>query len=193
MTTPWHGNAVHIINTVWSWWRHQMETFSTLLAICAGNSPVPGEFPDKSQWRGALVFSLICVWINGWVNNGEAGDLRLYRAHYDVTVMWKPPVTMGQQCVNTDVPLLRQNEVLEFVWNVSRTGYVMLILMLCLSCDWKISWSYNRGSGNWDALHFVLWASEQGWGNMNGIRMTSIWYWQKPERNGEYQGNMACM
>ena len=29
----------------WSWWRHQMETFSALLAICAGNSPVPGEFP----------------------------------------------------------------------------------------------------------------------------------------------------
>ena len=28
-----------------SWWRHQMETFSALLAICAGNSPVPGEFP----------------------------------------------------------------------------------------------------------------------------------------------------
>ena len=30
-----------------SWWRHQMETFSTLLAICAGNSPVPGEFPAQ--------------------------------------------------------------------------------------------------------------------------------------------------
>ena len=31
----------------WSWWRHQMETFSALLAICAGNSPVPGEFPTQ--------------------------------------------------------------------------------------------------------------------------------------------------
>ena len=41
----------------------------------------------KGQWRGALMFSLICVWINGWVNNREAGDLRRYRAHYDVTVM----------------------------------------------------------------------------------------------------------
>ena len=30
---------------------------------------------------------LICVWINGWVNNREAGDLIRYRAHYDVTVM----------------------------------------------------------------------------------------------------------
>ena len=33
------------------------------------------------------MYSLIWVWINGWVNNREAGDLRRYRAHYDVTVM----------------------------------------------------------------------------------------------------------
>ena len=33
------------------------------------------------------MFSLICVWINGWVNNREAGDLRRYRDHYDVPVM----------------------------------------------------------------------------------------------------------
>ena len=33
----------------------------------------------KGRWRGALMFSLICVWINGWVNNGEAGDLRRNR------------------------------------------------------------------------------------------------------------------
>ena len=30
-----------------SWWRHQMETFSALLVLCAGNSPVPGEFPSQ--------------------------------------------------------------------------------------------------------------------------------------------------
>ena len=30
-----------------TWWRHQMETFSALLATCAGNSPVPGEFPTQ--------------------------------------------------------------------------------------------------------------------------------------------------
>ena len=33
------------------------------------------------------MFSLICVWINGWVNNREAGDLRRHRGHYDVNVM----------------------------------------------------------------------------------------------------------
>ena len=46
-----------------------METFSTLLAL----------------W--ALMFSLICAWTNSWVNNRDAGDLRRYCAHYDVTVI----------------------------------------------------------------------------------------------------------
>ena len=73
-----------LLHTI-SWWRHQMETCSALLALCVGNSPIIGEFPSQSQWRGALMFSLICAWINGWVNNRKAGDLR--RAHYDVTVM----------------------------------------------------------------------------------------------------------
>ena len=41
----------------------------------------------KGQWRGALMFSLICVWLNDWVNYREAGDLRRYRTHYDVIVM----------------------------------------------------------------------------------------------------------
>ena len=35
------------IHNLYTWWRHQMETFSALLAICAGNSPVPGEFPTQ--------------------------------------------------------------------------------------------------------------------------------------------------
>ena len=47
----------------------------------------PVNSPHKGQWRGALMFSLIYVWINGWVNNNEAGDLMRYRAHYDVIVM----------------------------------------------------------------------------------------------------------
>ena len=55
--------------------------------LCAGNSPVPVNSPHKGQWRGTLMFSLICVWINGWVNNREAGDLRRNRGHYDVIVM----------------------------------------------------------------------------------------------------------
>ena len=47
----------------------------------------PVNFPHKGQWRGGLMFSFICAWINAWVNNREAGDLRRHCAHYDVTVM----------------------------------------------------------------------------------------------------------
>ena len=47
----------------------------------------PVNFPHKGQWPRALMFSLICVWINGWVNSHEAGYLRCYGVHYDITVM----------------------------------------------------------------------------------------------------------
>ena len=45
-----------------------------------------GEFTGN-RWRGALMSSLICAWIDGLVNDGEAGYLRRHRAHYDITVM----------------------------------------------------------------------------------------------------------
>ena len=47
-----------------TWWRHQMETFSALLAICAGNSPVPGEFPaQRPVTRSFYVFfDLRLIW-----------------------------------------------------------------------------------------------------------------------------------
>ena len=47
----------------------------------------PENSSHKGQWRGALMFSLIHAWINGWVNNREAGDLRRHRAHHDVIVI----------------------------------------------------------------------------------------------------------
>ena len=47
----------------------------------------PVNSPHKGQWRGAFMFSFICAWINRGLNNREAGDLRHYRAHYDVIAM----------------------------------------------------------------------------------------------------------
>ena len=64
-------------------WKHFPRNWPFVRGI--HRSPV--NSPHKGQWRGALMFSLICVWINAWVNNREAGDLRCYRAHYDVIVM----------------------------------------------------------------------------------------------------------
>ena len=53
----------------------------------------PVNSPHKDQWHGALMFSLICTRINGWVNNGEAGGLRRHRAHYEVIVMLQGGIT----------------------------------------------------------------------------------------------------
>ena len=66
---------------------HPMMTSSNgnIFRVTGPLSPV--NSPHKGQWRGALLFSLICDWINGRVNNCEAGDLRRHRAHYSVTVM----------------------------------------------------------------------------------------------------------
>ena len=80
---PWCART----DSMKSWWRHQIETFSTYWPFVRGIHRSPVNFPHKGQWRGALKFSLICAWTNGWVNNRHAGDLRRHRANYDVTVM----------------------------------------------------------------------------------------------------------
>ena len=85
-----------------TWWRHQMETFSALLAICAGNSPVHGEFPAQRPVTRSFDVPLICARIYGWVNNHEAGDLRRHHSHYDVIVM-----TRSKYTAHTD-PLFKQ-------------------------------------------------------------------------------------
>ena len=55
-----------------SWWRHQMETFSTLLAHCAGNSLVSGEFPSqRSVTRSFDVFFDLCL--NKWLSKQSWG------------------------------------------------------------------------------------------------------------------------
>ena len=69
------------------WWRHQMENFSVLLAICAGNSPVTGEFPvQRPVTRSFDVF--FDLRLNKRLSKQSWGcDLIRCRAHYDVTVM----------------------------------------------------------------------------------------------------------
>ena len=64
-------------------WKH----FPRYWPFVRGIHRSPVNSPHKGQWRGALMFSLICSWMNAWVNNSEAGDLRRHRAHYDVIVM----------------------------------------------------------------------------------------------------------
>ena len=79
-----HGHRNFLVHDDVIKWKH----FPRYWPLVWGIHRPPVNSPHKGQWRGALMFSLICAWIKGWVNNGEAGDLRRYRAHYDVTVMY---------------------------------------------------------------------------------------------------------
>ena len=64
-------------------WKH----FPRYWPFVRGIHRSPVNSPRIGQWRGALMFTLIYAQIKGWVNNREAGDLRRYRGHNDVTVI----------------------------------------------------------------------------------------------------------
>ena len=67
----------------------------------------PVDSPHKGHWRGAFMVSLICFWINGWENNRKAGDLRRYRAHYDVIVMMMTSSNRNSSAVTGEFPSQR--------------------------------------------------------------------------------------
>ena len=82
--------------------------------------------PHKCQWRGALMFSLICSWANVWANNREVGDLRHRCAHYDIPVMnnkipQPDPIDLG--------PLTLKDEKTSMLWY----GEYLLIYALSLT------------------------------------------------------------
>ena len=63
-------------------WKH----FPCYWPFVRGIHRSPVNSPHKGQWCGALMFSFICAWINGW-DNRKAGDLRCHHTHYDITVI----------------------------------------------------------------------------------------------------------
>ena len=118
----WHPSRIAV-----PWWHHQMETFSALLAICAGNSPVNSA--HKGQWHGDVMFSLICVWINGWVNNGEPGDLRRHGAHYNVTVMTTQRFIRSSALTppNSSLGQARPKHELLILWPIASLSHQQLL------------------------------------------------------------------
>ena len=94
----------------------------------------PVNSPHKGEWRGALMFSLICVWTNGLINNRNAGDLRRHRAHCDFTVMcrWGYIISSWQARV-----IYSANE-----GHFTDTGVISRLFQ----CQWRIPGDYAFGS-----------------------------------------------
>ena len=80
----WNGGTHCMVHGDVIKWRHFPRYWPFVRWI--HRSPV--NSPHKGQRRGALMFSLICTWIMGLVNNRKTGDLRRRRAYYDVTLMY---------------------------------------------------------------------------------------------------------
>ena len=72
-------------------WKH----FPRYWPFVRGIHRPPVNSPHKGQWRGALIFSLICAWINDWVNNRKTGDLRRHSSHCEVIVILTASETNG--------------------------------------------------------------------------------------------------
>ena len=109
----------------------------------------PVNSPHKGQWRGALMFSLICAWINGWVNNREAGDLRCYRAHYDAIVMG----FVQRNCRNK---ALHYNDVIWASWRLKSPAFRLFfqrLLQANIKGNIKVPphWSFMMGIYLWQS------------------------------------------
>ena len=114
-----------------------MDTFSASLALCAGNSPVTGEFPSQRSATRGFDVSLICARTNCRANNRDAGDLRRHRAHYDVTLMtpWEFHLfNLTDHCVTQiDLTLLMLKPLSLWKWLLIPVTYIQA---------WFFSWHW---------------------------------------------------
>ena len=129
----------------YTWWRHQMETFSTKLALCEGNPPVTGGIPSQMPVTRSFEVFLIYVWRNGSVNNWDAGDLRRHRAQFDVIVMsqsqgtaaahapWNAIIisvhfSLYPETFNLKIPTKVFPQYVDFIRSIVRVGSVCIYL-----------------------------------------------------------------
>ena len=98
-----NAHLLFILLSVTTWRRQQMEIFSVLCywPFVKGIHLSAVDSTHKDQWRGALVFSLMCSWKSVWKYNRDTGDLRRHSTHCDVTIMRRGAL------VRTDVGIIR--------------------------------------------------------------------------------------
>ena len=92
-------------------WKH----FPRYWPFVRGIHRSPVNSPHKGQWHGALMFTLICARINGWVNNREADDLRRHRAHCDFIVMPGLPTKRDSNAESASITRYH-HEPLDIFW-----------------------------------------------------------------------------
>ena len=116
--------------------------------------------PTKGQWRGIWIFSLICAWIKGWINNREAGYLRCHRAHYDVIVMRKfhtfcetHYMTWNRKhtCEST---YLKRYRLICSIFTFIKYVFYNIYLKFHLKCVWR-TWHLRKSAESYKARHLM--------------------------------------
>ena len=92
--------------------RETWKNFPRYWPFVRGIDQLPVNSDHKGQWRGALMFSLICAWTTGWVYNRDTGDLRRHSVHYDVTVMRRHTGVTTTVLANGLVPSMDEHGLL---------------------------------------------------------------------------------
>ena len=132
----------------------------------------PVNSPHIGQWRRALIFSLICTRINGWVNNREAGDGRRHHAHYDVIVMnQNATVTLW-----SDLPSANTKDALQIYFNSldpERYGCNLWFVILKPS---TVGTPYNTNVGVQKIPDRAIWKPMVAKRNN-----TNPWSWLRPQ------------
>ena len=137
-------NALHHDDVIK--WKH----FPRYWPFVRGIHRSPVNSPHKAQWRGALMLSLICAWINDWVNAREAGDLRRHCTHYDVIVMMTEAAYAMDW--NRDKVILEANRkwiYSELVFLVQFCA-MMIIVSIIKSSNYHIRESRDYVYGIWE-------------------------------------------
>ena len=141
-------------------WKH----FSCYWPFVRGIHRSPMNSPHKGQWRGALMFSLICARLNGWANHRDGGDLRRHRFHYDITAMLR-------ECVWYLVSIMKHDVSVWNIWFIFVISVIFRFFTLCCAhprmCFQCILWELlmilidpiqnNCGEEAWLKWHFYDW------------------------------------
>ena len=132
-------------------WKH----FTRYWSFVRGIHRSPDDSPHKSHWRGALIFSLICAWTNGWANKGNAGDLRRH-----VRSLWRHcnvVEIMGCRLFGVNSYLNKCWIIVKWPWEQNSTGIWIRIqqfsfkeMILKRSVKW---WTFCPGL---NVLHYEL-------------------------------------
>ena len=108
----------------------------SILALLAllGIYRSPVDFP-QDQWRGALIFTLICALTNNWENSRDAGVWRHQSAHYEVSVMNQYQYDVFCSCIYMWGSFYHGNGIgIQFCFSqVHCDGILMICNKMCFS------------------------------------------------------------